>query len=108
MEAVEDLLSHLAAGGTLVGTDAPRLIMLTCYHVLAQAGDLRAAEVLASAHTGLQTLADAILDATLRHSFLNSIPEHREIVVAWTVHQTESAGGQAAVQGERSANDRSC
>ena len=83
MRAAEAVLAHLATGATLEGTDGPRLIKLTCHRVLAHAGDPRAAAVLATAHTELQALAAAITDATLRHSFLANIPEHREIVAAW-------------------------
>jgi UDP-N-acetyl-D-mannosaminuronic acid transferase (WecB/TagA/CpsF family) len=51
--------------------------------VLAHAGDPRAAEVLAAANAELQAHATAITDATLRHGFLNDIPERREIVAAF-------------------------
>ena len=87
LAAAEGLLAHLASGGTLVGTDGPRLIMLTCHQVLESAHDRRAAEVLAGVHTGLLAIADAITDAALRASFLNNIPEHREIVAAWAALQ---------------------
>ena len=87
MTAVEGLLAHLAGGGTLVGTDGPRLIMLTCCQVLASAHDSRAAPLLVGAHTALLGIADAITDAALRTSFLHKIPEHREIVAAWVVQQ---------------------
>jgi tetratricopeptide (TPR) repeat protein len=83
MQAVDGLLGHLASGGTLAGTSWPVLIRLSCYHVLARAGDPRAAEVLASAHAELQARAAAITDTALRHGFLNNVPEHREIVAAY-------------------------
>ena len=83
MQAVERLLAHQAGGGTLEGTEAPRLIRLTCHQVLERAGDARAAEVLTTAHAELQAMAAAIADGRLRHSFLNDIPEHRAIGTAW-------------------------
>jgi len=43
----------------------------------------RAAELLATAHTLLQTQADRIGDPLLRTSFLENVPAHREIVRAW-------------------------
>jgi tetratricopeptide (TPR) repeat protein len=89
--AVEGLLAHLAGGGTLEGTEAPQLIRLSCYQVLARAGDPRAAEVLADTYAALQARAATITKAALRHSFLNDIPEHREIVAAWAVQQSTSA-----------------
>jgi len=88
---LERLLVHLAIDGTLVGTDQPQLIWLTCHQVLARAGDPRAAEVLASANATLQARAATINDATLRHSFLNNIPEHREMVAAWAAQQVVAA-----------------
>ena len=87
MSAVEGLLAHLAGGGTLLGTDGPRLILLTCHQVLRSVHDPRAAPVLAEARAGLLSIADAITDEGLRSSFLNHIPEHREIVAAWTAQQ---------------------
>lgn len=94
MSALEGLLAHLANGGTLANTEAPYLILLTCYQALARAADPRAAELLASAHARLQTRAATITDAKLRLGFLNNIPEHREIVAAWTAHEATSSGPQ--------------
>ena len=98
MQAVEGLLGHLAGAGTLEGTDGPRLITLTCHQVLARAGDPRAAQVLATAHAGLQTLADAITETALRHSFLNNIPEHREIVAVLQSFRPPVAGPRTGPQ----------
>jgi hypothetical protein len=87
LQALQPLLDHLAAGGTLDGTDYPRLIELTVHQALALAGDPRAAEWLARAHTALMAQADAISqhspDPALRHGFLNHIPHNRAIVAAW-------------------------
>ncbi|MGZ5276922.1 MAG: hypothetical protein ACXWCU_13500, partial [Caldimonas sp.] len=66
----------------LDGTVKPRLIELTCYRVLAQAGDLRAAEWLTRAHAALQVQAATIPDPALRQGFLQNILYHREIVAA--------------------------
>ncbi|MGZ5215317.1 MAG: ATP-binding protein [Caldimonas sp.] len=82
LREVEALLAHLAGGGTLDGTVKPRLIELTCYRVLAQAGDLRAAEWLTRAHAALQVQAATIPDPALRQGFLQNILYHREIVAA--------------------------
>ncbi len=87
MQAVERLLAHESGGGTLEGTEGPRLIRLACHQVLERAGDVRAADVLATAHAELQALADAISDGALRQSFLNDIPEHRAIGAAWAAHK---------------------
>ena len=91
LAALQPLLDQVAAGGTLDGTDLPRLIELTCHQALARAGDPAAADWLARAHTALMAQADAIsrdssqhgADPALRQGFLSNIPHHREIVAAW-------------------------
>jgi len=94
MRAVTGLLAHLAGGGTLAGTEAPRLIRLSCHQALARADDPCGAEMLASAHTELQDRAATITDAALRRRFLNDIPEHREIVAAWQALRASTQGGE--------------
>ena len=79
MRFVERLLASSAAES---GADA-KLILLTCYQVLASAGDPRAPSLLDRAHALLQSRAATIDDPALRASFLTQIPEHREIVAAW-------------------------
>ena len=87
MLAVEEVLAHLAGGGTLEGADAPHSIRLCCYEVLQRANDPRAAEMLASAHTYLQAQADNVSNTTFRHSFLTNVPVHREIVAIWAARR---------------------
>ena len=94
MQAVEVLLAHLEAGGTLEGTDRPRFVKRVVCQVLAAHGDARATGMLAAAHAELQALAAAITEPALRHGFLNHIPEHREIVAAWV--KLEAAPPDAA------------
>jgi len=90
LACVETLLAHLARGGTLDGTEQPRLIELTCHQVLVAVGDARANAFLTQAHMALLAQADAITDPALRHSFLTQIPEHRAIVATWDATQTHS------------------
>ena len=96
--ALQPLLDHAAAGGTLDGTVEPRLIEFTCHQALARAGNPRAADWLARAHTALMAQADAITrhsaDHALRHGFLQNIPFHRDIMAAWSQRgaQSESTG----------------
>jgi tetratricopeptide (TPR) repeat protein len=85
--AVQEVMAHLTDGGKLEGSTAPRLILLTCHQALARAGDARAAEMLARTHSELQARAATIADTALRESFINNIPEHREIVAAWSLQQ---------------------
>jgi tetratricopeptide (TPR) repeat protein len=93
LQSLQELLRHLAEGGSLDGTEIPQLIRLTCYQALHRAEDPRAADMLAAAYGGLQTRAAAITDASLRQSFLHEIPEHREIATAW-VRMTSLVGGK--------------
>ena len=86
---LEPVLAHLSGGGNLEGTDWPRLIELTCHQALSRAGDARVSGVLARIHGSLQARAATIDDAALRHSFLNNIPHHREIVSAWRARDAE-------------------
>ncbi len=88
---MQTLLTHLAAGGTLEGTDKRRIIQLTCHQVLARAGDPRAAELLAVAHADLEALAATIGDSALRQRFLNNVPAHREIERVWAAQQSAAA-----------------
>ncbi len=92
--ALKPLLDHIAAGGTLDGSEHPRMVELSCHQALARAGDPRADEWLARAHSALMAQADAIsrstTDATLREGFLQNIPHHREIVAAWAKRDVAS------------------
>jgi predicted ATPase/class 3 adenylate cyclase len=94
MRAIEGPLAHLAGGGILEGTEQPHLIQLIIHRVLAHAGDPRASDMLASAHAALQSVAAMITDPMLRQSYLDNIPEHREIVAAWAAQQEATAGRQ--------------
>jgi class 3 adenylate cyclase/tetratricopeptide (TPR) repeat protein len=79
LTALQPVLEHTAAGGTLDGTDA-RHLELTCHQVLARAGDARAAQWLERAHAALVAQADAIADPVLRRGFLHDIPAHGAIM----------------------------
>jgi hypothetical protein len=77
------LMGQMEVASGLDEVDLPRLVELTCHKVLAAAGDYRANAVLMHAHNLLLTQAADIPDVTLRQSFLDNIPEHREIMKAW-------------------------
>jgi predicted ATPase/class 3 adenylate cyclase len=112
LAALQPLLDHTAAGGTLDGTDEPRRIELTCHQVLARAGDPRADAWFVRAHAAVMAQAEAIersggrdvtgserglRGAALRQGYLQNIPWHREIVAAWArrgvMDDTASAPG---------------
>ena len=91
LAVLQPLLEHVIAGGTLDGSEFPRLIELTCHQALACVDDARARGWLQRAHAALMTQADAITDPALRHGYLNNIPHHREIVRAWAGRLPEAA-----------------
>jgi class 3 adenylate cyclase/tetratricopeptide (TPR) repeat protein len=83
MRALSGVLDHFDGGGSLDGTEQPRVIWLVAYRVLARAGDPRTSGVLRGAYEGLQRDAAAIPDNALRAGYLENIPENRDIVAAW-------------------------
>jgi tetratricopeptide (TPR) repeat protein len=88
---VERLLPYLGTGDTLPSSEDSPLLALTCYRVLAGAGDARAVHLLDVAHRTLEAKAATVPDAALRHSFLADIPENREIVAAWRARHAGQA-----------------
>jgi tetratricopeptide (TPR) repeat protein len=67
-------------GHPLDGTIEPVHIYLTCYQVLKANKDNRAHDILDEAHNLLQKRAATISNEDLRHSYLENIPAHREIM----------------------------
>jgi DNA-binding SARP family transcriptional activator/predicted ATPase len=76
---VDEVLAYLDHH-QLVGILEPFRLYLTCYRVLQAGQDPRATDVLATAHRRLQERAAKIEDDRLRHSFLENVPAHRELV----------------------------
>ncbi len=79
----DEILAYLDSGGTLEGADEPLRVYLICVQTLQAAGDARARQILATAYEMLQEQAAGIADETLRTSFLQDIPYHREILHLW-------------------------
>ncbi len=79
---VETVLAHMENAAQPQATDE-RSALFGCHRVLAQAGDPRAADLLARAHDALQRRAATIGDAALRESFLTNVPLHRSILQAF-------------------------
>ena len=79
---VEEILDHLESK-SLDGADEPFRVYLTCHHVLQAADDPRAQQLLAAAYDLLQQRASMIGDEQLQQSFLENIPQHRAIAVAF-------------------------
>ncbi|UCH60785.1 MAG: AAA family ATPase [Anaerolineales bacterium] len=78
-----EILSYLAAGGSLQATWEPLRIYLTCYQVLQLAGDPQAGEILETAFNLLQDQASRIPDQAYKRLFLENISWHREIISTW-------------------------
>jgi tetratricopeptide (TPR) repeat protein len=89
---VTEILNHLQIG-TLDGADEPLQVYWTCYRVLCANHDPRAPDILHTAHTRLQERAARIGDEEMRHSFLENVSAHREIVEAWARRQTTQLPG---------------
>ena len=80
---IEELWPILESNPYLDGAEAPMRALLTAYRVLHAAGDGRAQGLLTGAYHTLQGRAARITDEALRRSFLENVPEHREIVTLW-------------------------
>ena len=76
------LLARIESADGLQGADE-KAVLFGCHEVLTQAGDPRAADLLARAHDVLGRRAATISDAALRASFLDNVPLHRSILQAW-------------------------
>jgi tetratricopeptide (TPR) repeat protein len=80
---VEDILTHLATGGSTDGTDQPLRIYLTCFEVLEAAHDPRADALLATMHAMFERRATKITDPDAQRMFRNNIAHNRQIAAAW-------------------------
>ncbi len=88
MAWIDDLWPILEENPTLEGAEHPQQALLACYHVLRAGDDPRAEPLLATLYTQLQERAAKIADADLRRSFLENVPEHRELVRQFTGEST--------------------
>lgn len=61
----------------------PEGVLFACFHLLRQKNDARALPILQRAHQALITKATRIRDETLRHSFLQAIKTHRELLTIY-------------------------
>jgi tetratricopeptide (TPR) repeat protein len=80
-----DILPDLEIGTFTDPSARPLQTYLTCFQVLAAAGDLRAAGILDRAQSLLQDWAARCPDEETRKSFLENVPWNREIVRDWNL-----------------------
>ncbi len=85
---IEEMWPILEVNPTLDGAEHPLQALVTCYHVLRAGDDVRAAPLLSTLHAQLQERAARITDANLRRSFLENVPEHRDLVQQFAGSQT--------------------
>ena len=78
-----ELATALEAEVMAWADELPRLF-LSCYQVLAAAGDARAVQVLGVACARLHRQASQISDATCRRAFWEDVPAHRALLAAHT------------------------
>jgi adenylate cyclase len=95
LHQTEEILNRLETG-PVIGTPQPLEIYLTCYHVLEAHDDPRARDILKTAYHTLQDRASKLNEDQMRHSFLNNVAVHREIVAIW---ERENISAQRSGQG---------
>jgi tetratricopeptide (TPR) repeat protein len=83
LSLAEEFLEHIKNQPRLPYTWQPMWIYLTCVQVLEANGDTRAQEVLEQAYNLIQERAATIEDEDLHRSYLENVPENREIVAMW-------------------------
>ncbi len=74
------VLTYLVDKPQLAGAEHPFLVYLTCYHCLKAINDPQAKPLLRQAYNLLHERAIKIQDTDLRHSFLENVVEHKEII----------------------------
>jgi len=79
----EEMLTHIRERG-LTAIGSPFLAYQTCIRILQACGEEEEARTaLEEAYRALTERAERLADPVLRRSFLEQVPEHREIVAAW-------------------------
>lgn len=83
VQIVEEILLRLPQ---TPGDEAtpPESVLLACYHILRRQNDPRALPILQRAYEALIVKAAKIQETALRHSFLQEVKTHRELL---TLHQ---------------------
>jgi tetratricopeptide (TPR) repeat protein len=80
---VETILARQASGIGLDGTEEPLRVSLICYQILHEHADDRSGAVLSAAYSALTERASRISDIQRRGYFLERVPFHRDLRLAW-------------------------
>jgi hypothetical protein len=83
---VDEILKHLADGGTLDGTEEPLRIYYACYLVLEKSRDPRASDLLRKAVGMLNSRVSKLRDEESRRVFVERVPWRLAIQRAWQVY----------------------
>lgn len=79
---LEEMLDYLYTVGPFYGADTPLRMLWTCYQALLANADDRAKDILEKTVDLLETAVSNIPDEATRHSFLENVSWHREIMLA--------------------------
>ncbi len=82
-EWANEVLAHLAGGGTFEGTEEPLRIYLACYRALEKQKDPRSHAVLSDAAALLNAQASKFGDEVSRRNYIENVPWRRAIRDAW-------------------------
>ena len=74
MQGVETILTHLASGGTLEGTEEPLRIYYSCYLALKKNKDPRSSDMLGKAIELLDSQVSKLRDEKSRQMFVKNVP----------------------------------
>ncbi|MGE5072935.1 MAG: tetratricopeptide repeat protein, partial [Anaerolineae bacterium] len=79
----ETVMGHLAAGGTLDGTEEPLRVYLACYQALKARGDARSKSVLKDAYTMLEAQVSRFRGEEARRMYVEKVPWRLAVRQAW-------------------------
>ena len=83
LQHTEEILAHLAGGGTLEGAEEPLRIYFICYDALEKRKDLRAQGVLQAANELLEAQISKLGDEESRRMYVQNVPWRLAIQTAW-------------------------
>jgi predicted ATPase/class 3 adenylate cyclase len=83
LQYTEDILAHLAGGGTLEGTEEPLRIYLACYTAFERSNDPRSRDVLQTAVHLLNAQVSKFPDESARRMYVENVPWRLSIQNAW-------------------------
>lgn len=83
MSSIEQIIKLLSEMSEQAESPTITSLCWTCYHILEQYGDPRAAEFLKNGYDLVLKAASAITEPELYHTFVNNIEENKQLISAW-------------------------